>query len=154
MTWTAPTFIGGSAIIDYRIYYKQPAGEVWSTLVDDVTTTSYVTTALVSGTSYEFKIASRNAYGVSETESTVITVLQAQVPNAPINLANDASLTKSDQIGLTWSAGAFDGASAVVDYRVQSDQGTGTWIDLATGVTVTNFKAIGLNADTVYKFRV
>lgn len=96
LTWTEPAFIGGSAILDYRIYYKLPEGTVWSTLVDDVTTTSYVTTALTQGVSYEFKLESRNIYGLSQTSTPVVTVLQAQVPNAPVSLANDATVTRAD----------------------------------------------------------
>jgi hypothetical protein len=62
--------------------------------------------------------------------SSSVTILAAQVTDAPINLANDAAVTDADSIGLTWSAPVFDGGSALIDYRL--------WFDDATnGVTFT-----------------
>jgi len=71
-----------------------------------------------------------------------------------VALANDASITSATQVGLTWSAATFDGASAVIDYRIQYDQGTGTWTQLVDGITTTSYTATGLTADTVYAFKV
>lgn len=69
-------------------------------------------------------------------------------------MANDASLTSATQIRLTWSAGIFDGASPVIDYRITYDQGVGSWIQYANSVTATAFTATALNSDTVYSFKV
>jgi len=71
-----------------------------------------------------------------------------------VTLANDASITSATQVGLTWSAGTFDGASSIIDYRIQYDQGTGTWTQLVDGITTTSYTATGLTADTVYAFKV
>jgi len=71
-----------------------------------------------------------------------------------VTLANDAAVTSATQIGLTWSAAAFDGASSIIDYRIQYDQGTGTWTQLVDGITTTSYTATGLTADTVYAFKV
>lgn len=55
---------------------------------------------------------------------------------------------------MTWSPGAFDGASPVIDYRISFDLGSGTWVPLATAVSSTSFTASGLIANTVYAFKV
>lgn len=65
-------------------------------------------------------------------------------------MSNDVAVTSATKIGLTWSAGAFDGASSVIDHRVSYDQGTGTWTVLTDGITTTSYSATGLTPDTVY----
>jgi len=45
-------------------------------------------------------------------------VLAARVPDAPIELSNVASVTTAYQVGLTWKAGAYNGASPLIDYTV------------------------------------
>lgn len=55
---------------------------------------------------------------------------------------------------MTWSPGAFDGASTVLDYRVSYDQGVGVWVPIASGVTTLVYTATGLTANTVYAFKI
>jgi hypothetical protein len=76
------------------------------------------------------------------------------VPDAPVSLANNAVVTSSTHIALTWSPAAFDGGSSVIDYRISFDTGTGTWITIADSLTNTAYTATGLTADTVYAFKV
>lgn len=83
-----------------------------------------------------------------------MTVLQAQIPDAPVNLANDPATTAADQIAFTWEDGAFDGASSIVDYKVFKYEGAGPWTELATGVTTKSFIALSMTADTLYTFKV
>ena len=40
------------------------------------------------------------------------------IPDKPLALANDASVTLADQIGLTWNEGSDNGGSPVIDYTV------------------------------------
>ena len=47
---------------------------------------------LVAGTTYKFKVTSRNLVGSSEF-SSVLEVLAAKLPDAPTNLANDPLVT-------------------------------------------------------------
>lgn len=76
--------------------------------------------------------------------------MAAQVPDAPINVANKPLVTSSTQIGLEWTAGAYNGGTAITKYRVTYDQGTSTWITLDDTINVTNYIATSLTADTVY----
>lgn len=69
------------------------------------------------------------------------------MPDAPVSLANNPSVTYANQIALTWSPGSFDGASPVLDYAVYSDQATGTWIEVTSGVTLEEYTVTGLTAD-------
>lgn len=75
-------------------------------------------------------------------------------PDAPINLANNPLVTKSNQIGFTWSAGAANGGTPVIDYRINFDDGTDVFsIDVA-GITSTSYTKTGLTAGITYKFKV
>jgi hypothetical protein len=84
-----------------------------------------------------------------------VTILAAQIPDAPINLANVAEITDSDSIGLTWSAPVFDGGSALIDYRLWFDDATGvTFTELASGLTDTSYTANSLTQGLTYQFFV
>jgi len=83
MTWTAPTVVGGSAVIDYRISWDQ-GGSTFAVLATGITTTSYSTTAtLTPNTVYKFKVESRNAYGYSTSFSNEVSIRAASIPTAP-----------------------------------------------------------------------
>ena len=76
------------------------------------------------------------------------------MPDAPLTLVNDATVTDETQIKFSWSDGAYDGGSSIIDYTVLYDQGTSTWIYLATGISVKEYTATSLTADTIYSFKV
>jgi hypothetical protein len=50
--------------------------------------------------------------------SNEVTILAARVPDAPINLLNKAEITAAGVIGISWSDGAYDGGSPVIDYKI------------------------------------
>lgn len=82
-------------------------------------------TNLVPGTSYKFTVESRNVVGYSPA-SQVITILTAQTPDAPTNLANDAPNTNANQISLVFDSPSFEGGSQVLSYRLWYDNASGT----------------------------
>jgi hypothetical protein len=67
---------GGTPVIDYSVYYGPAAGG-YTTLITGITSTSYTVTGLTAGTTYKFKVLSRNAFATS-AYSTSIQVLAAQ----------------------------------------------------------------------------
>jgi hypothetical protein len=70
---------------------------------------------LSAGTTYVFKVQSRNSVGFSG-DSSELSVLAAKLPDAPVSLANDAVTTTGYQVGLSWSDGSYNGGTAVIDY--------------------------------------
>jgi len=54
-------------------------------------------------------------------------------PDAPINIADDKDITNDMQVGLTWSDGASDGDTPVIDYEVQYKLNN-VWTTIATGI--------------------
>ena len=92
--------------------------------------------------------------GLSEY-SSVLTVLAAQIPDAPTQLINNAAITTSYQIGLSWSAPEFDGGSALIDYAIWYDSGVGsTFTELVNGLTAVSYTALSLTPGTTYQFKV
>lgn len=66
LSWTAvpDADSGGSPVIDYSIFMAIGTGS-YSTLETGVTTTTYIAIDLTQGTTYSFKIQSRNIFGYS-----------------------------------------------------------------------------------------
>ncbi len=97
---------------------------------------------------------SRNSFGFSTTYSNEVTVLAAEAPDSPINLANIVSTTASGTIGFSWSEGAYNGGSPILDYRVNYKQGSDPYSVLSTGVLSNSYVASGLSPDVLYTFKV
>ena len=79
----------------------------------------------------------------------------ASNPDPPSILANVAAITSTTVIGLTWSSPTNNGGSPVIDYRVSWDQGSGTYVLLATNIPGFSYtSAVTLTAHTFYSFKV
>jgi hypothetical protein len=61
------------------------------------------------------------------------------VPDSPVNLQNDPSVTRNNVLRFTWQDGSSDGGSSILDYRITYDQSTGNYITLASGVTENSY---------------
>jgi hypothetical protein len=85
-----------------------------------------------------------------------VTILAAQIPDNPTDLANVEANTNANSIGLSWSAPVFDGGSALIDYRLWFDDATNgvTFTELASGLTDTSYTATGLTQGLIYQFKV
>lgn len=101
-----------------------------------ITTKSALVTSLTPGVTYDFYVEARNLIGYSPV-STTQSILAAQVPDAPISLSDVKAVTKSTQIGLTWTAATFNGGSPVIDYTVIYDNASAgvTFTQLVSGLT-------------------
>lgn len=82
-------------------------------------------TGLTPSVTYDIKVQARNVINYGAL-SSVLSVLAAQIPDAPENLQNVPSDTSANQIGLTWDPPTFDGGSPVIDYRLWYDNGSGS----------------------------
>jgi len=83
MSWTAPTVVGGTPVVDYRVSWDQ-GGSSFAVLATGITTTSYSTLAsLTPNTIYKFKVESRNAFGYSMSFSNEVSIRAAEIPKAP-----------------------------------------------------------------------
>ena len=85
LTWSNGVSNGGSAVLDYSVYYDQGTDN-FVLLNNAVTSPSYLTTVtLTAGTTYKFKVTARNSVGTSSF-SDPVSILAARVPDSPTNL--------------------------------------------------------------------
>jgi len=98
-----------------------------------------------------FKVRAVNSVG-SSVDSAMLSVLAAKRPDAPVSLTNVPAQTTANQIGLSWSDGAYNGGSPIIDYEV-SLATTASFTVIAT-VTTRSAVVTGLTAGTNYKFYV
>lgn len=76
-------------------------------------------------------------------------------PDAPTNLANTVATTSASVIAMTWSAGAADGGTPVIDYRIiYKLSGTSTFAELVSGVTITSYSESSLTPGSEYTFKI
>ena len=112
-------------MIDYDIYYDQATGD-FVLLESGVVPQYYTTTvALTNDLIYSFKVTARNTVG-SSLQTEPVAIRAAKVPDAPISLSNVLAVTTAYQIGLDWDEGAYNGGSAVLDYRVSYKEQSNT----------------------------
>jgi len=154
LSWSPGAADGGTAVIDYQVWWDQGT-DSYLVLQSNEVGTSYTTTVGLQGNKYyKFKVKSRNAFGFSPVFSNEVISLTAILPDSPKNLANDVAVTKSGIIGLTWTAGVFNGGSPIIDYRVSYHIDSEPYSYLVTGVLATSYTATGLVANSVYYFKV
>ena len=95
-----------------------------------------------------------NAYGNSLESDLGNGAVILTEPDSPISFTERTSLREATSLGLQWMEGANNGGSAVLDYQISYDQGSGTWVTLATGILQKQYQAIGLTAGLTYQFKV
>ena len=73
LSWTAPRFVGGSAITGYRVEVSEDGSTGWSDLVADTgnTDTSYTHSGLAPGSTRHYRVSAINAVGTSEPSEVV-----------------------------------------------------------------------------------
>jgi hypothetical protein len=132
-----------------------------ATVISSTTCEIPLTTLIVAPFSLELnesiyaKIVASNFYGDSSYSTAGNGALTKLVPDAPINLANDETITTDLTIRFTWSQGLSDGGVAVTDYQVYYDQGTSSFTLLADAVEDTFYQtSVALIAGTTYQFKV
>ena len=101
------------------------------------------------------KVVAINDYGVSEMSDAGSGDGLETIPDAPISLENDLSVTSDSIIRLTWQEGASNGDSPVLDYKISYDQSTGNFIQLADGVADLFYQTtVSLTKGQTYSFKV
>jgi len=80
--------------------------------------------------------------------------MAAGKPGIPKSLANDAAITASGKVGLTWAAPTSNGGSPILDYQIDAKTGTNAFSTIAASVSGTSYTALGLTPGAVYSFKV
>ncbi len=115
VAFTAPADTGGAPITQFRIQVRTGTTVV-RTVDVPATPTTAVITGLTNGTEYNFRVRAITSFGLgvlSDASNAVTPVTLAAAPGTPVATVGNASA------GLTWTAPANTGGSAITGYRVQ-----------------------------------
>ena len=151
LTWDLPNSDGNSAITDYVVQFK--VGSSYVPFVDGVSTArSALVTGLTNGTTYLFRVAAKNAVGLSPF-AVAVSAVPADVPGESSGLA--VSLSGTDAF-IAWQAPISNGGSAITDYVVSYKLRTSpTWVVFDEGVSdQTGATVTGLDGVSDYDFMV
>jgi hypothetical protein len=168
--WNAPN-PNGTPLTGYKIYIRQANlsyildNNICDGLSASVISNSQCTVPLskltaspynlLKGYSIFAQVIATNQYGdsiISQPGNGGVIVL---VPDAPISLANNPTITNKVAIGITWADGISDGGAAVIDYRISYDQSTGNYIVLESGITTKTYTTtVTLTSGRTYKFKI
>ena len=153
LVWTAPTDTGTGSLTGYSVQYKLSSDTTWTDWTFSGTSTSTAITALQSGTSYDVRVAAKNAIGAGEYALATLSP-GATTPGVPQSLVLTPTAT-GGQIEADWSAPSSTGGSTITGYSVQYKRGTSnTWIDWSHTGTTTTATITGLTNGTEYDVRV
>jgi hypothetical protein len=147
VTWTAPGFDGGSAIMSYTVT-GSPGGS--QTLSCPCTTLQAIVGSLTNGTSYTFTVHAINGSGSGPESASSNAVTPAAPPGAPTNVIATAG---DSQATVSWTAPSANGGSPVTSYRVTPYIGTAAQTPISAAL-VTSFTVTGLANGTAYTFAV
>jgi surface protein len=100
VSWTAPTFNGGSEITAYNITPYDSSGNSGTTVSTTGTVLSTVISSLTATMPYTFGVSSRNIVGYSQSIITQTPVTVFDVPGAPTGLS---VITKNTAAIVNWT---------------------------------------------------
>jgi hypothetical protein len=109
---------------------------------------------LAWGSSIYAKVSAYNLYGYSVESAVGNGAIILTYPDAPVSLAETISERTSSSITISWSEGAANGGTDVLDYRVTYDQSNDDYLVLVSELNALTYTAIGLTAGNTYKFKV
>ncbi|HEU5263108.1 MAG TPA: fibronectin type III domain-containing protein, partial [Gaiellaceae bacterium] len=116
LSWSAPSFDGGSPITGYRIYRGTSPNPTTALTPDLGVQTSYTDTGLANGTTYYYKVSALNANGVGVPSGQAQATPTAVVPpSAPLPTLDDFNrgfenpLSDPGPSGPRWSNGVSGG---------------------------------------------
>jgi len=151
-TWTVPSD-GGSPITAVRLYIRE-SDEVTFTqdltdcdgadqrIIDAMSCTVHTSRLLAEpfalpwGSSIHAQVVAHNAYGVSEISPVDNGAIILTIPDTPIKFVENQEFKTPTTIGLSWQKPiSVNGGTDILDYRINYDQGTGSFVMLAQGIT-------------------
>ena len=103
---------------------------------------------------YKLKVEARNAFGFSIAFSNEVVVRAAKIPDPPMNLANDPSVTAAGVLGFSWTLGLYNGGSPIIDYRISYRKDAEAFAYLASGVTATTYQAGSFLTNALYTIKI
>ncbi|MFN8022767.1 MAG: fibronectin type III domain-containing protein [Acidimicrobiales bacterium] len=146
VSWTTPSWNGGSAITGYRVT-AFPGGATCTTTAP---TTSCTVTGLSNGTAYNFVVNAINAIGTGEQSAISNTV----TPGPPPAPTSPAATSGNRQAVVSWTAPSLNGHAPVTSYTVTATATGQTTATCTATAPATTCTVTGLANDVSYSVAV
>ena len=143
LTWNAV-----SGATSYKVYRATSQNGTYS-LLDTVTTTSYINTGAKDGVTYYYKVKAVNSAGESAYSNTVSGQSKSVTPKPSAPVVKIGHSATSGKPMLTWNA--VDGAASYKVYRATAKNGAYSVINTTKALTYTN---TGAALGTTYYYKV
>jgi len=115
LTWDDPdTTAGGTPVIDYTVYAKDSVTNTWTERQVGITGTSATLESFNLGTTYTFRVKSRNAFDYSVGHSNEVSILAAKNPEKPTAPTTTVS---GPNVIIDWIA-PYQNGSPITGYKV------------------------------------
>jgi len=148
LSWSAPTSDGG-ATVTYKVEELTNHGS-WSEVATGLTSPSYTYQGTTAKTTYSFAVIAANSAGQSAWSPVAYlkaVAVKPSVPGTPVLTDNHGSFT------VTWTPSANNGGD-VVTYKVEEQTNSGSWTQVASGLSATSYTYQGTTANNTYCFAV
>lgn len=147
LTWSPPTFDGGSPISNYRMYRGTVSG-METFLIEIGNVTSFIDTGLTNGQVYSYVVRAWN--GLGEGVPSRVIAIPATIPGSPLNLTASAG---NGKVTLNWDSPLDEGGSWVTNYTIYRGTVSGGEIFLVKAYVLTHVD-VGLTNGVTYYYRV
>ena len=153
VSWVAPTFTGGSPLVNYEVHWSTDSGATWSTPVTVPSTQTSYTASLAGGVSYIFQVAASNQLTTGLWSASSNAVLVTAPSSAPSSVSGTPAY---ESVDLTWAAPSQTGGASVTGYLIRySTDGGGAWATMPnTGSSATSATVSNLTSQSGYIFEV
>ncbi len=112
--WEAPSYDGGSAITQYKVYRSNMSGSGYQ-LIGNSTTLNFTDSSITLGRTLYYVVTASNSIGEGTQSPEIEIVLPAIIPDAPLNPI--ISLVSVSGVTLMWEE-PRDGGASITQYRI------------------------------------
>lgn len=153
LAWQVPAGDGGSSVTNYRVYRSTLSGGPYAQIAEVGNVLTYTDTGVPDDATRYYRVSAVNAVGEGPQSNTA-SATTFSVPNAPQNLEAQAG-PGVGEITLTWQTPAFDGGTAVTNYRIhRSTLNGGPYAQIAQVGNVLTYTDTGRELGTTYYYVV
>lgn len=167
LSWQAPTYNGGRAVVSYSASYAQLAGASpppptspsWTAAPGPIVDVNTTITGLTSNLQYWFRVNATN--GLTGPWSVPLAVTtESAPPTPPTEPANLVVTGETKEMLLAWEAPLSTGGSPLISYQIDQAPDAagspGVWVNAVKVVdsSTLNTSISSLTASTTYWFRV
>lgn len=145
LTWQAPNFDGGSAILGYRVYESPDLSPIGITDQE-----LFIHANLQIGEEHAYRVAAYNIAGEGAM-SAMFSGVPDVVPGAPRIAAVTGGVRN---VSLTWETPQPNGGSPIIGYKVYKGASSGQLALLTTLPLVQNYTDFGLENDNVLYYAI